>query len=210
MLRHVQVPGMRSCPSAPQPFPCPPCWSTFSARWRQEKEIPGVLFPLLCNTHASARRRIHESPSMAAASVSHVPREGPRAGGAPTASGRNDAVSGTIYQPSRRHIDFFVLPRCCCSCRQHGQPEMPPSQRCWHSSCLMVSMLTESWRAATTREGTALRQPGRLTGSGSEWRFVRRWPSAQRGQSPGDAVGTGTGREDARRAMTRLWLPPSG
>ena len=68
------------------------------------------------------------------------------------------------------------------------------------------------WEPAgcTTREGTAHRQPGRLTGSGSERRFVSRWPSAQRGQSPGDAVGTGTGREDARRAMTRLWLPPSG
>ena len=39
-----------------------------------------MLFPLLCNTHASARRRLHESPSMAAASVSHVTREGPRAG----------------------------------------------------------------------------------------------------------------------------------
>ena len=39
-----------------------------------------MLFPLLCNTHASTRRRLHESPSMAAASVSHVPREGPMAG----------------------------------------------------------------------------------------------------------------------------------
>jgi hypothetical protein len=152
LLRHVQVPGMRSCPFAPQPFPCPPCWST--PGWRQEKEIPGVLFPLLCNTHASARRRLHESPSMAAASVSPAPREGPRAGGAPTASGRNNSVSGTIYQPSRRYIDFFsVLPRCCRSCRQHGQAARPPSQRCWHSSCLMASVPTASRRAAPRGRG---------------------------------------------------------
>jgi hypothetical protein len=38
------------------------------------KEIPGVLSPLLCNTHASTRRRLPASPSMAAAGVSHAPR----------------------------------------------------------------------------------------------------------------------------------------
>ena len=198
---------MRSCPSAPQPFPCPPCWSTPS--WRQAKEIPGVLFPFfatLMPAPVAASTRARPWPLLVCLSAPRGTQGRRRA----TASSRNDAVSGTIYQPSRRHIDFFVLPRCCCSCRQHGQPEMPPSQRCWHSSCLMVSVLTESWRAATTREGTAHRQPGRLPGSGSERRFVSRWPSAQRGQRPGDAVGTGTGREDARRAMTRLWLPPSG
>ena len=81
------------------------------------------------------------------------PARGPGPAARRLASGRNDSVSGTIYQPSRRHIDFFVLPRCCCSCRQHGQLEMPPSHRCWHSSCLMASVPTERRRAAPRGRG---------------------------------------------------------
>src|SRR5215475_12307248 len=66
------------------------------------------------------------------------PERAPACSG-PMAAGRADTVCGTIYQPSRRHIDFFVLPRCRCSLSQHDPPEMSPSQRCWHSSCLMVA-----------------------------------------------------------------------
>jgi hypothetical protein len=39
------------------------------------------------------------------------------------------------------------------SLRQHGQLEMLLSQRCWHSSCLMVSMFTASRWAAPRERG---------------------------------------------------------
>ena len=71
----------------------------------QATKTSDVLFSLLCNTHASTRRRIRESPSIAAARVSPAPREGHMAGGEPPPAGRTDAVCGTIYQPPRRYIN---------------------------------------------------------------------------------------------------------
>jgi hypothetical protein len=111
---------------------------------------------------------------MAAARMSPTPREGPIASGEPTVAGRTDAVCGTRYQPSRRHIDFFVLAQ-----------RLLITQTAWPTGDAILSALLAQflpngccahWELAgcPTREGTAHRQHGRLPGSGSERWFVRR------------------------------------
>lgn len=121
-----------------------------------------MRFPVA--TDASARRCLHENPSMAAARVAPPPCEGPISSGEPTVTGRTDAVRGTIYQPSRRHIDFSVL-----------APTRLITQTVWPTgdaahSALLAPFLPDGfcahWELAgcATREGTAHLQPGRLPG----------------------------------------------
>jgi hypothetical protein len=107
------------------------------------------------------------------------------AGGEPMAAGRTKAVCRTIYQPSRRHIDFSVLrlaPMWLIT--QSSWPTgVPPSQ---HS---LAQFLLDGFcphcesLGCTTRKGTAHRQHGRLPAHSSERRFVSQWLSAERGQS---------------------------
>jgi hypothetical protein len=108
------------------------------------------------------------------------------AGGEPPLAGRTDAVCRTIYQPLRRYIDFFVLPRCCELCRPPSQPDRPSPP------ALLAQFLPDSfcarWELAgcATREGTAHWQHGRLPVHGPE----RHGVSRSRLHSGGNALET--------------------